>query len=129
MVERIADRAMDLRHATQRIRILDLVGRAMVGALETAVAEQVAELGRYGDLPGMRPGQLVRGRVGDISPEQGFERLCGRNARRADQPVRVGQEQGRERTHHLGPVEQGEALLRPELERFEPHLDERLGRR
>ena len=34
MIERVADRAMDLRHAPQRVGILDLVGVAVVARLE-----------------------------------------------------------------------------------------------
>ena len=34
MVEGVADGAMDLRHAPQRVRILDLVRIALVAALE-----------------------------------------------------------------------------------------------
>ena len=59
VVERVADRAVDLRHAAQRVRVLDLVARRLVGGLEAGVAEEVAELGGDGDLAGVRPGELV----------------------------------------------------------------------
>jgi hypothetical protein len=52
MVERVADGAVDLRHAAQRVGILDLVGEALVARLERGIAEDVAQLRGDGDLAG-----------------------------------------------------------------------------
>ena len=59
VVERVADRAVDLRDAAQRVRVLDLVGVAVVAGLELAVAQQVAQLARR-----PRPGRGAAGRAG-----------------------------------------------------------------
>ena len=44
---------------------------------------------------------------------------------RPAETVRIGQEQRPDRAHHLGPVEERQALLRPELERLEARLAQR----
>ena len=91
VVERVADRAVDLRHAAQRVRVLDLVRRPVVRALEPRVAQQVAQLGRHRDLAGVRPRQLVRRGVRDLGPQQRLDRHRRCDRRRADQPVGVRQ--------------------------------------
>ena len=70
VVQRIADRAVDLRHAAQRVRVLDLVRRGVVAGLERAVPQEVAQFGGDRDLAGMRPRQLVGRGEGDVGPEQ-----------------------------------------------------------
>ena len=50
VVERVPHGAVDLRDAAQRIRVLDLVGVAVVAGLEPAVAEQMTKLGGDRDL-------------------------------------------------------------------------------
>ena len=65
------------------------------------------------DLARVRPGQLVRGGERDVGPEQRLDRHRRRDARGADQPVGVGEEERAERAHQLRAVEQREALLRP----------------
>ena len=129
LIERIADGAVHLRDATERVRVLDLVGGAVMGLLQTAVAQEVAHLGRDGDLPGMRSRQLVGRGEGDVRAEQCLDRLRGRDARGADQAIRVGQEQRGERAHHLGPVEQREPFLRLQLQRLQPGGGQGLARR
>ena len=122
VVERVPDGAMDLRHAAQRVRVLDLVGVAVVAGLEGRVAEQVAHLGRDGDLAGMGPGELVLGGEGHVRAEQRLDRQRRRDARRPGQPIGIGQGQGPDRRHHLGAVEERQALLRLERERLEAGL-------
>ena len=70
VVERVADGAVDLGHAAQRVRVLDLVGRRRGGPLERRVAQEVAQLGRDRDLARMRPGELVRRGERHVRPEQ-----------------------------------------------------------
>ena len=122
MVERVADGAVDLRHAAQRVRILDLVGQSLVARLERRVAEQVAELRGDRDLAGMRPGQLVGRRERDVRPEQRLDAHRRRDAGRPDEPVGVGEQERPDRAHQLGPVEEREALLGLEDERLEADL-------
>ena len=59
VVEGVLDGPVDLRHAAQRVRVLDLVDRVVMAALELAVAQQVAELRRR-----PRPGPGADGRAG-----------------------------------------------------------------
>src|SRR4029079_8998357 len=66
MVERVADRAVDLRRAAQRVRVLDLVGVAVMAGLERAPAQDVAQLGGDRDLPRVRAGELIGRRERDI---------------------------------------------------------------
>ena len=129
MIERVAHRPVDLRDAAQRVRILDLVRVRVVALLEGAVAEEVAQLRGHGDLAGMRPGQLVGGGKGDVRPEQRLDAHRRGHARGARQPVRVREQQRADRAHHLGPVEQREALLGLERQRLETHLAQRDQRR
>ena len=92
VVERVAHRPVDLRHAAQRVRVLDLVGVAVVAGLQAAVAKEVAELGGDRDLARMRPGQLVGGRERDVGAEERLDAHRGGDARRPHEPVRVGQQ-------------------------------------
>ena len=125
MVERVAHRAVDLRHAAQRVRILDLVGVSVMAGLQPAVAEQVAQLGGHGDLARVRPGQLVRGGERHVRAEQRLDAHRRDDARGPHQPVRVGEHERADRAHHLRPVEEREALLGLEHERLEPGLAQR----
>ena len=123
VIERIAHRAVDLRHAAQRVRVLDLVGRPVVGALDAAVAQQMAELARR-----RRPGQ-------DAAGPAGTPRRRPRPCRAAPRPiaaaatlaVRTSRSASASSSapiaaHHLGPVEQREALLGLEGQRLQPGL-------
>ena len=89
IVERVANGAVDLGHAAERVRVLDLVGRGVVAGHERRVAQQPAQFGGDGDLAGMRPGQLVGGRVGHVRAQQrlaahrrGHARRCARGGGR-----------------------------------------------
>ena len=62
VVERVADGAVDLRHAAQRVRVLDLVRRPVVRLLEPGVAEEVAELAGDRDLARDAAGPAGTGR-------------------------------------------------------------------
>ena len=59
VVERVADRAVDLRHAAQRVRVLDLVRRPVVRGLEAGIAQEVPQLARP-----PRPGRGAAARAG-----------------------------------------------------------------
>ena len=50
VVEGVPDGAVDLGHAAQRVRVLDLVRRPVVRPLEARAAQQVAELAGDRDL-------------------------------------------------------------------------------
>ena len=125
MVEGVPNRAVDLWDATERVGILDLVGRGVVVGHQPRVAQEVAHLRGDGDLAGVRAGELVGGRVGDVRPEQRLDRLRRRDRGRAREPVRVGQQERADPAHQLRPVEEGEALLRLEDERVEPLFAQR----
>ena len=129
VVERVADGAVDLGHAAQRVRVLDLVRRGVVVGHEPGVAQQVAQLAGDRDLARVRAGQLVGGGVGHVRPEQRLDRLRRGDRRRAGQPVRVGEQERPDRAHQLGPVEEREALLRLEDERLQALLPEGQERR
>ena len=122
VIERVADRAVDLRHAAERVRVLDLVGEALVAGLERRVAQEVAELRRDRDLAGVRPGELVGSGEGDVRAEQRLDAHRRGDARGPGQPVGVGEEQRPDRGHQLGAVEEREALLRLERQRLEADL-------
>ncbi len=122
VVEGIADRPMDLRHAAQRVGILDLVGTDVMGTLEAAAPQEVAHLGRDLDLARVRSGQLVGGRERDVRAQQGFDRQGGGDACRSDESVGIRQQQGTDGGHHLGPVEQGEPFLGLQGQRFQAGL-------
>ena len=93
IVERVADGAVDLGDAPERIRILDLVGVAVMAPLEATIAQEVAQLGGDRDLAGVRPGQLVRGRERNVRAEQGLDTERGGHAGRLHEAVGIGQEQ------------------------------------
>ena len=59
MVERVADRAVDLRHAAQRVRVLDLVRSAVVALLEARCRAAGGAARRR-----RRPGPGAAGRAG-----------------------------------------------------------------
>ncbi len=125
VVERVADRAMDLRRAAQRVGILDLVGVAVMAGLQATVAEQMPKLGGDPDLARVRTRQLVGRRERDVGAEQGLHAHRRDDARGPRQAVRVGQQERPDRAHHLGPVEEGEALLRLEGQRLQTGLAQR----
>jgi hypothetical protein len=129
VVQRVADGAVDLGHAAERVRVLDLVRRAVVVGLEARVAEEVAQLRRDGDLAGVRPRQLVRRRVRHVRPEQRLHGHRRRDRGRAGQPVRVREQERPDRAHQLGPVEERQPLLRLEDERLEARLPQGQERR
>ena len=124
VVEGVLHRAVDLRHAAQRVRVLDLVGMAVMAALDARVAQQVAELPGHRDLAGMRASQLVGGGEGHVRAQQRLDGLGGRHTRGPHQAVGVGQEQGADRRHHLGPVQQGQAFLGLQRQRLQTGLPE-----
>ena len=114
-------------HAAQRVRVLDLVGRGVMAALELAVAQEMAELPGDGDLARMRPRELVGRGEGDVRAEQRLDAHRGHDRRGPHQPIGVGEQERPDRAHQLRAVEQREALLRPELQRLE--AEHRGGRR
>ena len=97
VVQRVTHRAVDLGSAAQRIGVLHLVRRRVVGALDGAVAEQPAQLRGDLDLARMGPHRLVRRRERDVGPEKRLDRHRRRDARRPEQALRVGRQQGTER--------------------------------
>ena len=129
VVERVAHRAVDLRDAAERVRVLHLVVVPVVAGLERAVAEEVPKLGGDGDLARMRPGELVRGGERHIRAQQGLDAHRPDDARGPDQSVRVGQDERPDRTHHLGPVEERQAFLGLERQRLEAGFAQRQHRR
>ena len=111
ILQRVADGAVDLRNAAQRVGILDLVGGGVVARHQRRVAQQPAQLRGHRDLARVRPGQLVGGRVGDVGAEQRLAAHCRGHARGPAQAVGVRRHQGPDAGHHLRPVEKGQPLL------------------
>ena len=116
---------MHLRYASQGIRVLDLVGVAVMAQLEGRAAEEMAKLAGHCDLTRVGPGKLIGGSEGDLGTEQGLDTHRRGHTRSSGQSVGVGQGEGAEGTHHLGPVEQGEPLLGLQPEWLEADLGER----
>ncbi len=129
MVEGVLDGPVDLRHAAQRVRVLDLVDRIVVAALELAVAQEMAELSGHRDLARVRSGQLVGRGEGDVRPEQRLDAHGGSDRCGPHEPVRVREQERPDRAHQLRAVEQRETLLRSELQWFERDGAEGLGGR
>ena len=113
VVERVPDRAVNLRHAAERIRVLDLVSVALVAVLERRVPKQVTQLRRDRDLAGVRASELVGGGERDIRAEERLDAESSRHARCPRQPIGVGEQERADRAHELGAVQEREALLRP----------------
>ena len=97
--------------------------------LQAGAAQQVAELGRDRDLPRVRPGELVRRGERDLGAEQRLDGHRRGDRRGPEQPLRVRGDQRAERAHQLRPVEQRQALLRPERERLETGVAQGVRRR
>ena len=129
VVERVADGAVDLGHAAQRVRVLHLVARAVVGGHEARIAQEMTKLGGDRDLARMRSGELVRRGERDVGSEQRLDRLRRGDRRGPGQAIRVGEQERPERAHQLRPVEERQALLRLEREWLDPGLTERNQRR
>ena len=70
VAEGVADGAVDLGHAAQRVGVLDAVAVGVVRALQLAVAQQPAQLGGGAHLAGMRSRRLVGGAEGDLRAAQ-----------------------------------------------------------
>ena len=123
------DRAVDLRHAAQRVRVLDLVRGRVVRPLERAVAKEPAELARDGDLARMGSSGLECRRERHVRAEQRLDRHRRRDAGGRGEPRGVHRHQRTQRRHQLRAVEDREPLLGPEDERLQPGLSERDARR
>ena len=98
--------------------------RPVVGRLQARLAEEVAQLGGDLDLAGVRPGELVRRGERDVGPEERLDAHRRDRARRADEAIGVDEEERAEGRHELRPVQEGEALLRAQRQRLQPHLAE-----
>jgi hypothetical protein len=125
VTERVADGAVDLRDAAERVRILDLVMGPVMGRLQPGVAEERPQLGRHRDLARVRPRQLVGGGERDVRAEERLDAHRRDRARRPDQAVRIRQEERPQRRHQLRPVEESEPLLRAKGQRLQPDLAKR----
>ena len=77
----------------------------------------------------MRSGQLVRRRERDVGAEQRLDAHRRRHARGPGEAIRIARQQCSERAHELGPVEERQALLRLERQRFQARLAQRHQRR
>ena len=115
---------MDLRHAAQRVRILDLVVRPVMRLLQRGPTEEVTQLRGHRELPGVRPGQLILGGERDVRALQRFDAHRRGHARGPAKSLRIGQQQRADGAHHLGPVEEGQALLRLEPQRLQSRFAE-----
>ena len=129
VIEGIADGAVHLWNATERVRVLDLVHRGVMAVLELALAQDVAELCRDRHLARVRPRELVRRRERDIGPKERLDAHRRDDRGGPDEPVGVGQQECPDRPHQLRPVEEREPFLRPEFQRFQADFLKRLHRR
>ena len=84
------------------------------------------QLGGHRDLARVGPGELVGRRERDVRPEQRLDGHRRDHAGRPHQPVRVGEDERPDRAHHLGPVEERQALLRLERQRLQAGVAQRL---
>ena len=124
VVDRVAYRAVDLGHTAERVRVLDLVRRAVMRADELRIAQEVAQLRRHGGLAGMGTGGLVRGGERDVRAERRLDAHRRDRARRPKEPFRVVEHECPDGAHHLCPVQQREPLLRLETEWLELRFPE-----
>ena len=117
VVERVAGRAVHLRRAPQRVRVLHQVRALAVRRQDRRAGEQPAEVRRRCDLPGVRPEPLQP----FVERGVGAERRLDRH-RRGDvgRPREVGDAargQDPDREHALGPVDERQPLLRLQRDR------------
>jgi hypothetical protein len=125
VVQGIPNGAVDLRHAAQRVRILDLVRRAVMRRHQPGIPEEVPHLGGNSDLARVRTGKLVHGRERNVRRQQRLHALRRGHGRGPRQAVGIGEEKRAQRAHQLRPVEERQAFLRLERERLDPGLAQR----
>ena len=118
--ERVADGAVDLRDAADRVGVLDLVRLAMVRVLQPGVAQEVAQLGGDAPLTGVRARGVVGGRERDVGPEQRLDAHRADDRRRAGKRLRGQDRERSDRSHLLRAVEQRQPFLRLEASGSRP---------
>ena len=126
VLERAADRAVHLRHATQAVGVLHARIVGEMGLPDFAVAKQVTQMFRHGQLAGMRP-RLVNARIKSRRRSlQRLERHRAGDIRHAREPFRPEQRQAAHGMHRLGAVQEGKPLLGFEHDRPQPRLLQRI---
>ena len=126
-LERVEQRALDLRHAAEHERVVDLAGLAP--ARGRRVREQLADPARHLDLPMMRPhrvhARVEHRRVG----VGGLVGQRGHRQRGVEQPARVVEHQrGLADADRVG-AHEADAVTRAVADGHEPVRGERLGGR
>ena len=86
LVERVAHRAVHLRHAAQRVGVLDLVAALGVRGADLRIGQQRAQVGRHRDLARMRPCLDQRRVEGGGRAEHGLQAHGADDVRRDRQP-------------------------------------------
>ena len=126
VVERVADRAVDLRHAAQRVRVLDLVRRRVVRALEPESRSRWRSSAATAIWPGCgRASWYGAANATSVPSSASTLHRRGDATRSASAGPRRRASSAPSARHQLGPVEEGEALLRLERQRLEAALAER----
>src|ERR1043166_8941923 len=127
MIERAADRAVNLRHATQTVGVLDSRIVRQMRLPDLAVTQKMAKTLGYGALTRMRSGGVdSRIESGRRSLER-FQRHRASDVGHASEPLRPKQRKAADCMHRLGAVEKGEAFLRFELHWFQPRFLQGIG--
>ena len=125
--QHVPDRAVHLRRAAQAVRVLHRVPAVPVAGQQRRAGQQRAQVGRAVQLARVRPDHLHPLVVGPVGAEQRLDGQRAGQVGRLDQHQRVVDGEGEQRLHRLGPVDQGQALLRGQLQRLDAVLGQHLG--
>ncbi len=124
--QRVARRAMDLRHAAQAVRVLEpMIEVGAVRLPDLAVAQELAKVACRRDLPGVWPRGDQRLLERGAGSEHRLEAHGADDVGGQRQAQRIVMGQAADATHELGPVEERQPFLGAELERFEARARQR----
>jgi hypothetical protein len=129
MRERVAHRAVYLRHAAQGIGILHARIVLQMRSANLALAQKLSEGDGHLLLPAMRACGVKALVEGGGRPAQGFQRHRARDICGADEPRGAQERERTDRRQGLRSVQEREPLFRLQLERPEARAPERLGAR
>ena len=120
---------MHLWRAAQAVRVLDRMPAMPVAGEERRAGQQRAQVRRADQLAWVRPDHLDPLVVGPVGAQQRLDRQGAGHVGRLHQHPRVVHRERQQRLHRLGPVDQGQALLRGQRERLYPVLAQYLSGR
>ena len=125
--QHVPDRAVHLRRAAQAVRVLHRVPAVPVAGQQRRAGQQGPQVGRAVQLARVRAQGLDPLVVGPVGAQQRLDRQGAGDVGHLDQHPRVVDRERQQGLHRLGPVDQGQALLGRQLQRFQAVLGEHLG--